>query len=284
VKSTRKVSAVVCTLESENTIVSCLESLRSGGVDEIILVDGGSKDATVAKSKGLYDILLRDPGLGLGLARNLGLRASTCDYVLNFGSDNVASQSMVKIMLSTLIDSNSAAVGAMTRVTAQNYWGRSINFWRIARFRVGYAPVVGTPSLFVASILSENLFNTKRTWSDDGELCDRLAELGHSFYNSEAIVYEIGRNSWRDVLTRWRMYGISDWETFSGLREEGASSRRLWKSITHPFVVELIRPLRTLNSLRNVQYIPFLIGITLVRYLSWINAARIKINLGAVNP
>jgi len=275
-KNNLKVSAVVCSLNSEDTITECLGSLRDSGVHEIILVDGGSKDKTLTKAEGLYDVLLKDPGLGLGFARNLGVRVSTGTHILNFGSDNVASKLTIELMLNRLIESESAAVGALTRVTAPGYLGRSINFWRVTRFQAGYATVVGTPSLFVASVLSQNLFDTTRKFSDDGELCDRLSELGHSFYNSEAIVYEIGRSNWNEVLGRWRSYGVSDWETFCGLQEKSAPASRLLKSIAHPFVVELIRPIRGLSSVTDLQYIPFLMAITSIRYLSWFNTQRAR--------
>ena len=64
------VSAVVCTLNSISGIEPCLVSLRSSGVEEIIVVDAGSTDGTREVAGRLADRLLDDPGKGLGQERH----------------------------------------------------------------------------------------------------------------------------------------------------------------------------------------------------------------------
>ena len=59
-----RITAVVPALNEEGRIEAALRSLRAGGVDEIILVDGGSRDATRARAEPLADLVLdSDPGL-----------------------------------------------------------------------------------------------------------------------------------------------------------------------------------------------------------------------------
>ena len=62
---TKDVSAVVCTLNSIASIESCLSSLASSGVGEVIVVDGGSTDGTLTVAHSHADLVLNDPGKGL---------------------------------------------------------------------------------------------------------------------------------------------------------------------------------------------------------------------------
>ncbi len=85
----RDVSAVVCTKNSISGIERCLTSLRVAGVDQIIVVDAHSTDGTREVANSAADIVLEDPGMGLGNARNIGIARTTQPLILNMGSDNV---------------------------------------------------------------------------------------------------------------------------------------------------------------------------------------------------
>ena len=50
-KNTEKVSVVVCAKNEEKRIKNCLESIKKNKIDEIILIDGNSKDKTIQIAK-----------------------------------------------------------------------------------------------------------------------------------------------------------------------------------------------------------------------------------------
>ena len=58
------ISAIVPTLNEESCIEECLERLELAGVDELIVVDGGSVDRTRELARKRADKVLVEPGGG----------------------------------------------------------------------------------------------------------------------------------------------------------------------------------------------------------------------------
>lgn len=268
------VSAVVCTMNSERAIRTCLESLRSAGVGELIVVDAHSQDGTAAIAAEVADDVLEDPGTGLGNARNIGIAASTRPLILNFGSDNVMPEGQLQVMIDYLTRGGYQGVSAQTRVPDEGYLARGLNAWRKGRFAPGPIRVIGTPTLFDGSLLRGNPFDPDRIFSDDSELCERWHRLlGAHFAVSDAFVWEIGKTSLQEVLVRCRMYGISDEEVFRTGIEGGWSLPRRVISLAHPAKADAIMPLRTLPVTEAVVTAPFLVGFAALRYAFWARAA-----------
>ncbi len=146
--STRDVSAIVCTKNSISGIEQCLQSLRQADVGQIIVVDANSTDGTADIAHGLADLVLTDPGTGLGNARNIGIARSTGAYVLNMGSDNVMPEGQLDLMLTTLIQGAYQGVSAQTKIQETGFVANGLNAWREGRFIPGPIRIIGTPSLF----------------------------------------------------------------------------------------------------------------------------------------
>jgi len=272
--SAQDVSAVVCTMNSIKSIEVCLQSLRNCGVGEIIVVDANSHDGTRQIAVNFADKVITDPGVGLGVARNLGIAQSQGSLVLNFGSDNVVSPPELEKMIYALSSESLAGVSAQTRVQGNDYLAQSLNNWWRARFKIGRAVVIGTPSLFRGQLLRENGFATSRRFSDDSELCERLSQqFGSQFAISEAVVYEVGKHEWREITQRCQIYGYSDFENFSAGSQLGWSLTRKIKSVMHPLKVDFIQPLNKLTFIEGVKTAPFLASFTAMRYAGWFRAS-----------
>lgn len=268
------VSAVVCTMNSIKSIRQCLQSLKDAGVGEIIAVDAHSIDGTTEVARQLADVVLEDPGIGLGVARNVGIARSTKPFVLNIGSDNVITADALRAMLTTLESEGLHGVSARTQVEGDDYLARSMNAWWTTRFRPGPAAVIGTPSLFRGDMLRADPYDTSREHSDDSELCQRwTAKYGSRFAISNAIVLEVGKNDWHEVALRCRNYGVSDCEVFAAGRASGWSVGRMAQSIAHPARVDLVQPIGRLEPRAAVEAAPFLLWFTAMRYANWARAA-----------
>lgn len=264
------VSAVVCTLESISGIERCLTSLRDAGVGQLIVVDAGSRDGTRQVAERIADLVLDDPGTGLGNARNVGIAATTLPLVLNMGSDNVMPPGQLVRMIDALQRLDVQGVSAQTRVDGSDYVSRGLNAWRSGRFVPGPAAVIGTPTLFVGDLLRAHPYDATRRFSDDSELCERWTrELGARFAISDAHVLEVGKASWDEVVVRCRMYGISDEEVFRIGRGSGWSARRQAESLLHPLKADLLTPLTRLEPARAVASAPFLSAFVAMRYFYW---------------
>ena len=268
------VSAVVCTMNSIKSIQACLTSLRDAGVGQVIVVDAHSQDGTRAVADELADVVLEDPGIGLGTARNLGIARTKGTLVLNFGSDNVITREALDTMIRTLTEEDLQGVSARTQVEGSDYLARSMNAWWSTRFRAGPAAVIGTPSLMRGDLLRSDPYDTTRQHSDDSELCQRWAErYGARFAISSVVVKEVGKSDWHEVSLRCRNYGVSDHEVFTDGRAAGWTTSRMAKSLAHPARVDLIQPLGRLEPKRAVEAAPFLLWFTLMRYANWARAA-----------
>ena len=264
-----RLTAIVCTRNSVESLGGCLSSLLASGVDDLIVVDAGSVDGSQELAVQFGALVLSDDGVGLGAARNVGIAASCGDFVLNMGADNILPPGQLDVMVSALDGAD--GVGAVTFVDGSGFIASGLNAWRRGRFRPGPVSVIGTPSLFDGDLLRANPFNAARRFSDDSELCERWArDLGARFVISEAFVFESGRSSWRELVARCRTYGVSDGEVFRAGCRSGWSWRRRLISLAHPWRVDVMIPVRNLSVREWLPALPFLILFAGLRYFYWV--------------
>lgn len=268
------VSAVVCTMNSISGIDQCLSSLKSAGVGQIIVVDAHSTDGTTEVARRIADLVLEDPGTGLGNARNVGIAHTTKPLVLNMGSDNVMPVDQLQLMIDALENQDVQGVSAQTLVEGHDFVSRGLNAWRKGRFVSGPAKVIGTPTLFIGDLIRTHPYDSSRVFSDDSELCERWArEFGARFAISDAYVTEVGKTTWPEVMVRCRMYGISDEEIFRLGRANGWSFGRQLESLAHPVRADLLVPLTRLSPSEALSNAPFLMAFTALRYAAWAQRA-----------
>lgn len=264
------ITVVICSWNTASTIKDCLESLIENGLSEIILVDANSNDGTRDIAKPFVKRILTDPRMGLATARNIGIAEVTTKFTLNWGADNVLPPNTLRIMLKDLIFNNYGGVSCITLIKNQNnrYLPWVMNLYKISRFYPGIRNVIGTPTLFETKLLQLNPYDRTMSWSDDGDLCDRLSLQGYKFFISNTYVYEIGSDNFHMVLYRWKNYGKSDYETYTKNHLHWTFKRKVL-SLTYPFRNELFLPFIKISGLKRFCVLPFLICITTIRYLSW---------------
>lgn len=270
------VSVVVCTKNAATTIVECLKSIKENNPKEIILVDAHSDDGTQDLAKPYVTKIVEDPRLGLAVARNYGLNHAAGKYICNVGADNILLPGTLKYCIDYLNKNNHVGVSTQTVVKNEDnsYLSYAMNLYKKARYYPGTRSVVGTPHLFIADILKKHKFDDKMSWSDDSDLCFRLSKLGYTFGIADTFVYEIGMNSIDSIKTRWKGYGLSDFEYYMKYSNEWKLKRKI-KSLLHPFRSEFYNLLvsKRLKIKEKIQIIPFLLLITNLRYTSWIISA-----------
>jgi glycosyltransferase involved in cell wall biosynthesis len=262
-------------MNSISGIRPCLASLRDAGVGQVVVVDANSTDSTREVAEELADLVLTDPGTGLGNARNVGIAQTNGTLVLNMGSDNVMPTGQLQRMIDDLESTGSQGVSARTIIEGSDYVSQGLNAWRKGRFLPGPAAVIGTPTLFIGDLLREHPYDATRVFSDDSELCERWArDFGATFAISDAYVTEVGKTSWDEVLVRCRMYGISDEEIFRLGRESGWSAQRQLQSLLHPLRADFIRPVTHLPVCEALRAAPFLGAFAALRYAYWLRCLR----------
>jgi len=88
-----KISCFVIACDEEDRIERCLESL-AGWVDELIVLDSGSEDSTVAIAKKYCSLVSQTNWPGYGVQRNRALDLCQHDWVLNIDADEVMSDAL----------------------------------------------------------------------------------------------------------------------------------------------------------------------------------------------
>ena len=249
-----------------------MESIINDSPDELIVVDGGSKDQSVEVSRRFTDKVIFDLGEGLGSARNLGLDHATGDYIFFVGPDNVLPEGTIKKCLDELDTQGYCGVSPCTRIREKgSYLAAATDAFNRLRFFPGRRDIIGTPHFYDSKVLNTYRFDSDMRWSDDTDLCHRLKRDGFYVGMVDTYVYDISPNRLGAVWRRWINYGLSDYQFFQKYKSEWTSRRRL-RSLFHPIFVCLIAPINSkrITCLEKLTIVPFLMFILFGRYVGWV--------------
>lgn len=191
-------------------------------LDEILIVDDGSKDRTreIASSFPVR-ILSHDRNRGLAAARNTGFRSARNELVASLDADCVADPDWLEKLLPRLEDPRVAGAGGRLEETVLISLA---DRWRQAHLPEdwGAAVVLNPPFLFGAnglhrkSALEEVGGYDEVAWpagcGEDTDISRRIRAKGYNLiYEPAALVKHIKQDTVRSVLdTRWRWwrYGV----------------------------------------------------------------------------
>lgn len=90
-------SVIVITKNEEENIRRCLESVK--WADEIIVLDSGSTDATVAIAKEYTEYVYETDWQGFGIQKQRALERATSDWILNLDADEFVTPQLREIIL-----------------------------------------------------------------------------------------------------------------------------------------------------------------------------------------
>ena len=127
------VSIIIPTWNEADGIAKTIQALRSQGPREIIVVDGGSTDATVQQANEADRILVSEPGRALQM--NAGAEVACGDILLFLHADCGLEAGALSVVERTLSRSASLAGCFSMRVDADGWGFRSIDAWATARVR-----------------------------------------------------------------------------------------------------------------------------------------------------
>jgi cellulose synthase/poly-beta-1,6-N-acetylglucosamine synthase-like glycosyltransferase len=229
---TPRVSVVVCAYNAERTMDACLESLRTVNYPdyEVIVVNDGSTDATLAISerhKAVYDAdpggprmsIISQPNKGLSVARNVGAHAATGEIVAYTDSDCVPDPDWLAFLVFKFVRSGFVAVGGPNFPPPEPH---------LVPAAVAVSPGGPTHVLLNDEVAEHipgcNMAFTKKALDeiggfepmytaagDDVDLCWRLQNRGFAVgFSPAATVWHYRRNSVKAYLKQQMGYGKAE--------------------------------------------------------------------------
>ena len=102
-----RLSVVVITLNEEDRIRECLASVA--WADEIVVIDAGSEDKTLALAREFTDHVLIRPWAGFAAQKNFGIERATGEWVLSLDADEQVEPALRAEIAAVLADPTAPA-------------------------------------------------------------------------------------------------------------------------------------------------------------------------------
>lgn len=124
-----KISVVICTFNEEEKIGGCLESVK--WADEIVVVDDGSTDKTVAIAKKFTDKIFHHKNEGyVEPARNFAVGCATGDWILVLDADEQISKALAeKLREITHLETQAVGVSIPRKNIIFSKWIMHTGWW-----------------------------------------------------------------------------------------------------------------------------------------------------------
>jgi rSAM/selenodomain-associated transferase 2 len=202
------VSIIIPTLNEAKSLARTLRCLKQIEPPpwEILVVDGGSEDETIAiaKKAGVKVISAEKPGRASQM--NEGAQKATGEYLCFVHGDTLVPDDLVTIIGQTLANKTISAAGFISLMTGDltTRWGVSLHNW----LKTYYAPLLFRPHLFFrgfrllfgdqviftrrADFWKVNGFNGDQPIMEEADLCLKLVKLG-SIRLINRVVYSSDR-------------------------------------------------------------------------------------------
>jgi len=225
------VSLYIPCYNAAKTIRQCIEGVlaQSYPVDEILIIDDGCADETVAIASN-YPVRIIRHGRNLGLAasRNTAFREAKNEYVAAVDADVMLDKDWLKKLMEAFTAYD--IVGACGKLT-ERYQTRLADRWRAVHCKQHFGDkeifdcdfVYGSNNvLWKEAVERVGLFNLKhRTNYEDVDLCERLKAAGyHILYQPEARAEHLKQDTVLSALDadwRWWIHHYSGKGKYSSL-------------------------------------------------------------------
>ena len=174
-----KVSVIIAALDEERSIVAAIETARAAGASEVIVADGGSKDATVR------------------LAEEAGAKVIRCEALrarqFNRGAEAATNETLIFLHADTVLPPRAAEEVARVLENGVAFGGFRISFLeRFAKLKVA------------AFMINLRTSLTRCPWGDQAQFIKRSLFLSEGGYREMPLMedYELAIRMKKRVKTR----------------------------------------------------------------------------------
>ncbi len=205
--SMNELSVVIPVRNAESLIEECLASVVKCGPAEIIVVDGLSTDSTLEIARRFPVRIISDEGLGLPVARTLGVAAARSRCVALVDADLVVKEETLESLLQEFVEGRYAGLQAGLRsVSGKRYWGRALaNHHRFGLSRNWFGLAV---TIFERERLLRLGFDLELASGEDIELRLRLRDLGVRLgVSHQTVAVHRFEDDYTDAKRQWSADG-----------------------------------------------------------------------------
>ena len=204
----KPVSVQVITLNEESNIGPCLDAIAANDPAEVVVIDGGSSDRTVAIAEEKGATVLAPGRLGRGASRHLGYHSTDQPYVAMVDADDRISHDWLEVSLRELQAGDYAALQSSLRTTSTGtFWERGWNEYYIESVRPAADTImVGHPSIYRSDALRGTRDDIGHD-HEDTQMSVDFQERGLRQGIGTAISYRVVPDNKPENLEKWRAYG-----------------------------------------------------------------------------
>lgn len=278
-----KVSLYIPCYNAENTIKECLESVirQSYEIDEILVIDDGSKDKTIEIAKQYpVRIISHKENKGLAASRNTAFREANNEFVAALDADCIASPEWLWQLMECFVNDGIVGAGGML---AERYTLSMADKWRSVHMAQHWGEellenppfLYGNNTVFrKKSVEKVSFYNEKyKTNYEDIDLSMRIYNCGISLiYNPKAHVEHMRKDTMSSVLSTYR-----NWFYYAhlNLKHINQASRRvamnLGRIAEYPEIFEVF--FREDLRARNYELLP--LDFVLIPYCTWLDLRQL---------
>jgi glycosyltransferase involved in cell wall biosynthesis len=185
------ISFIIPLHNEEKTIAQCLDAIISERArdDEIIVVDNGSTDHSIAIVKGFSEVaLLHKPGVTVAALRNAGARAAGGDLLVFIDADCIICKGYRGNLLTAFKEPGIGASGSKVNLPNNPHWIEKA-WYSQKRDTAAKVNYINSGNLAVRKKIFDEMggFDETLTTGEDSELCWRLNQAGHKVVEDPAV-------------------------------------------------------------------------------------------------
>lgn len=277
-----KLSVVICVKNEEKRIRACIETVLSNNPEEIILVDGGSKDETVKIAESYQNIkVIISKNSNLTRDRQLGIDNSTNDFVALVDADHRLRPNDLKSLMADMQKYGFDIVQSGLKSHVSNgFWvSAEDQSWQLIQNVPGRRDMIGTaPAIYNKCVFNFAKFDDYITKTiDDTDFSYRLSKhKGIKMGIGDTVISQDHHSSFLDYIRKFLWYGKGDGE-FCVKNPERTRSMLFHLAIRYP----ILHPLKAIMR-GKFKAVPFFICQGILRLFSLLIQV-IKSKLKVVN-
>jgi glycosyltransferase involved in cell wall biosynthesis len=261
-------TVVVCSKNSERTLLDCLTSLENYTSCRKILVDGFSTDLTRQIAANFTIEIVDGSGIGLTADRQIGIELSQTEYTIFVDSDHIVSEHFIDELLDSIQSTGSVLVQSRLELDSpkgilnrgENVYYTLVHNNATEKIIPGIAPAIFRTSLFKRGNPLE-IDDGKTKTIEDTNWAHKATRLGFKVSIDGPIVWQKHEAGLRAYVNKFYWYGLGD--------AEFCLSNSFVQLVKHLFHLGVRYPfLYTIRAMyfRKFEAIPFLMSQGLIRF------------------